>query len=153
MFEARANASQCHSIPLEENIKNADVIFLGEVIERSPFNEEGRGWEYSAERPDCGSKIAKLKISKAWKGDFLNSETTVYSYDGCYMVGSYLGLNRSFIVFANKTPDDAAYESQYSIGTVCEGTSEYSTGEDKDYPYERGTELKQLIEEYFNKKI
>lgn len=118
-----ANASQCALKQFDETVEQADIIFMGKVIKRDSFNEEGRGWKYSPEQPQCGSKVATFEIYKVWKGDIPDDTTTVYSTDGCYGLGSYFSLSDLYIVFANTNSRELPIDASYGIGTVCDGTT------------------------------
>ncbi len=124
-ISTNAYAMQCVPKKFDEIVQQSDLVFTGKVIKRDAFNEDVDSfcWKYSSDNPSCGSKVAVFEINKVWKGDVQKSTVSVYSGDACYCVGSYFNLGEEYIVFANKNSSKLPFSAEYSIGTVCDGTT------------------------------
>lgn len=143
------HASQCIPKSFKEIVNGADIIFMGKVIERQPVLDTDQKYsfspEYLQEHPQCGSKIATIRVEQTWKSDgfTIGDEVRVHATDACYWVSSYLSLDQEYIVFANTNPDQVPH---YRIGTVCDGTT--GLNETK-----RAAELQNNLDNYFDKKL
>lgn len=61
---------------------------------------EGICW---SEGETCGPKIADVSVGKIWKGKLPSSNTSIYSKDGCYCLGTYFNVGEKYLVFGNKS--------------------------------------------------
>jgi hypothetical protein len=44
-------------------------------------------------------------LGKIWKGEFPSSNTSIYSEDGCYCLGTYFNVGEKYLVFGKKSTD------------------------------------------------
>ena len=132
-------ASQCTPLSISEIIKQSDVIFIGKVIDRkkTEFSESQRCWEYSSEKPECGSKISTFEVTKIIKGS-LKNKVTIYSMDACYCTGSYLTKGKEYIVAAIKNTKEV--QADFISQGACYGTRDtfYEQGKDFIKELEKG---------------
>ena len=100
-----------------EYFDRADIVFIGEVLERAVVEDEDNGicWT-QAQGTACGAKVATFKIEEILKGDESNV-TTVFAEDGCYCVGPYLEAGRRYKVYGIADGDRAAYSSMNGCAT------------------------------------
>lgn len=102
MFVEMSFAMQCIPESVEKYYKKADFVFEATVVERNKIADEGKGICWS-EGETCGPKIANVKVERTWKGDFPSSNTSLYSEDGCYCLGTYLLVGERYLVFGKKS--------------------------------------------------
>lgn len=107
-FSQSSIAMTCMTEKVTKKFKKADFVFEAKVKSRLKLDQETDGicW---AEGESCGSKIATVEIGEVWKGKFDSLETTVYSEDGCYCLGTYLPVGSRYVVFGKKS-DSGQYE-------------------------------------------
>lgn len=126
-------ATQCALQPLKANLKNAEVIFKGKIVERYTFETQENSRRSfcasnSAERPNCGPKVAIFQIAKVFKGELSDERITVYSKDGCLCLGHYFKKGDEYLVFATKTNEEhpAHAKAELVASNVCGGTGNTS---------------------------
>ena len=113
------HASQCVPGKFDDIVKQADVIFIGKVIEKQRILTEEE--KASAHFPlDCGGKTASFDVYKVWKGE-VKKGVTVYSKDACLDTGSYFMTDNLYVVFANTHPK--VQFADFHIGDLCDGTT------------------------------
>jgi hypothetical protein len=146
MAASPALAMQCMPRPLEENVKAADIVFLGKVTAREPVeykDEDSICWQRSEKMPLCGGKIAAFTVSKWWKGAPPDQTSIrVFSNDACYCLGSVFETGKEYLVFANRTKEG---EADYAVRTVCDGTTAVETTGNDGMPIITGI-MRQLDE-------
>ena len=122
MLGTSAWGMECPFSTLPERVNAAEVVFVGTVAGRSfleGVESKGRCWTQK-NGPECGPKVAHLKVEKIWKGT-VGKNAVVYSEDGCYCTGSYLKPGQTYIIFAARHEALARYGAEY--GTLhCGGT-------------------------------
>ncbi len=114
---------QCAERPFEAQIAQAEVIFLGKIEARTRVKSKpGRCWDFSTDKPSCGSKVAMFTVERAWKGSPA-THVDVVSEDGCYCLGSYFEVGDHYLVFARR---HAGIEADLRANNICFGTRSLS---------------------------
>lgn len=112
IFSEASLAMQCIPEPVEKYYERADFVFEATVVERTKVSGEGNGICRS-EGESCGGKIAEVSVGRTWKGEFQSGNTSIYSQDGCYCLGTYFNVGEKYLVFGMKSP-----ESGYEISDM-----------------------------------
>lgn len=99
----------CMTENIEKRFESAHYVFEATVKSRVKLNEESDGVCWS-EGESCGSKIATVEIGEVRKGKFDSLETSIYSEDACYCLGTYFPVGAKYIVFGKESDND-----QYNV--------------------------------------
>lgn len=102
IFGDTSLAMQCIRESVEKYYKIADFVFEATVVERTKIADQGNGICWS-EGEICGPKIAGVKVERTWKGTFPSGNTSIYSEDGCYCLGTYFNVGEKYLVFGKKS--------------------------------------------------
>lgn len=111
-------AMQCIPEDVEDYYAAADFVFEATVVDRVKIAEESNGICWT-EGDKCGAKIATVKVGNAWKGEFKTNETSIYSEDGCYCLGTYFNIGEKYLVFGNRS-GEKEYEIRDMAGCATE---------------------------------
>ena len=126
IFGETVLAMQCIQEPVETYYKNADFVFEATVVGRTKVSGEDNGICWS-KGESCGPKVADVKVGRAWKGEFLSANTSIYSEDGCYCLGTYFNVGEKYLVFGKKSA-----EKEYEILDMGACATELMTNVDPD---------------------
>ena len=117
---ASVGAMECEKQPFDRMDQKATVIFSGTVSKRVSVDGGAAACDKrSAEKPDCGAKVATFKVNKVWKGK-PSRMLKVFSEDACSCLGSYFKIGDEYLVFA--VPPTPERPGIYNANNVCYGT-------------------------------
>lgn len=112
LFQASTTlASTCETPSAAELVKQADHIYIAEVIARKQINKHP-----GDDDVNCGSKIATIRIHQTLKGK--NRETAdIYSGDACSFLGNYFSVGDHYLIYANDSKEHTYLEDMESCTT------------------------------------
>ena len=146
MLNSSLAFAACQPKPVDMNIENADIIFMGKVLKKRSVSEKKMPACFYAKsrKESCGSKVAVFDVSHTWKGAISGRYELVHSIDSCYCPGLAFKEDNIYIIFGYRTEQDYGLDVKYTVGTVCEGSVGLQSYENNP--------LRKYLNKYFNEK-
>lgn len=121
LYSASAFSMQVKCDSPENFFNNADVVFVGTVIDRVPLEQNDSDslcWT-TEQGSKCGPKKATFTVEKMLKGNHQHDDKlAITAGDACYCVSPYLNKGEKYLVFGLKTDK----ENQFSSMNACATT-------------------------------
>ena len=115
-----AVASTCARLPPAEVANQAEVAFVGTVLEAERDSYRPRRTCWGASRgPKCGGKRVTFAVVEVLRGD-VDDRVELLSEDACYCLGSYWEVGDAYLVIATLEGEGAS--ERLVAGDVFTGT-------------------------------